>query len=84
MPFGALGPKGVQQEAACSRSSLVRPPPELFRQMGSVPSEALQLFCFIKAAQLLGTGPQPSPPDKPLECNPARKAQSVRVPGEPQ
>lgn len=75
VPFRALGPEGVQQEAPCSWSSLVRPPRELFRQVGSVPSEALELFYFIKAAQLLGTGPQPSPPNKPLECNPARKAQ---------
>ena len=40
VPFGALGPEGVQQEAPCSQSSLVRPPRELFRQVGSVPSEA--------------------------------------------
>lgn len=40
-------------------------PRELFGQVGSVPSGALWLLCFTKAARLLGPGPQHSTPQAP-------------------
>lgn len=59
-----LGPWGLRMSAGSPLLQARRwfRPRELFGQVGSVPSGALWLLCFTKAARLLGPGPSTRPP----------------------